>query len=78
MEGETGGDPMGDQKWVRRSLRHLSAELESQGHQASRMTVRRMLKKLKYSLKANVKRLTGPPHPDRDRQFEYLQAQKKA
>jgi len=76
---------MGDQKWVRSSLRRLSAELESQGHlrseslrQASRMTVRRMLKKLKYSLKANVKRLTGPPHPDRDRQFEYLQAQKKA
>ena len=37
-----------------------------------------MLKKLKYSLKANVKRLTGPHHPDRDRQFEYLQAQKEA
>lgn len=78
MEGETGGDPMGDQKWVRSSLRRLSAELESQGHQASRMTVRRMLKKLKYSLKANVKRLTGPPHPDRDRQFEYIAAQKQA
>ncbi len=78
MEGETGGDPMGDQRWVRSSLRRLSAELESQGHQASRMTVRRMLKKLHYSLKANVKRLTGPPHPDRDRQFEYLAAQKEA
>jgi len=34
VEGETGGDPMGDQKWVRSSLRRLSAELESQGHQA--------------------------------------------
>jgi len=78
VEGETGGDPMGDQKWVRSSLRCLSAELESQGHRASRMTVRRMLKKLKYSLKANVKRLTGPPHPDRDRQFEYIAAQKEA
>ncbi len=78
VEGETGGDPMGEQRWVRSSLRRLSAELESQGHQASRMTVRRMLKKLKYSLKANVKRLTGSPHPDRDRQFEYLQAQKEA
>ena len=69
---------MGDRRWVRSSLRHLSGELESQGHQASRMTVRRMLKKLHYSLKANVKRLTGPPHPDRDRQFEYLAAQKEA
>ena len=42
------------------------------------MTVSRLLKKLEYSLKANVKQLTGPPHPDRDRQFEYLQAQKEA
>ena len=69
---------MGGQKWVRSSLRHLSAELENQGHQASRMTVRRLLKKLEYSLKANVKRLTGAPHPDRDRQFEYVAAQKGA
>jgi hypothetical protein len=78
VEDETGGDPMGDQKWVRSSLRHLSAELESLGHQASPMTVRRLLKKLEYFLKANVKRLTGPPHPDRDSQFRYIQVQKKS
>lgn len=78
VEDETGGDPMGDQKWVRSGLRHLSAELESLGHQASPMTVRRLLKKLEYSLKANVKRLTGPPHPDRDSQFKHIQAQKQA
>ena len=69
---------MGDQKWVRSRLRRLSDELESKGHQASRMTVRRLLKKLEYSRKANVKRLTGQPHPDRDRQFEYIAAQKEA
>lgn len=45
VEAETGGDPMGGQKWVRRSLRQLSRELKSQGHQASPMTVRRLLKK---------------------------------
>jgi hypothetical protein len=28
-------------------------------------------------LYANRKRFTGPPHPDRDTQFEYLQAQKQ-
>jgi hypothetical protein len=28
------------------------------------------------SLKANRKRFTGPPHPDRDRQFGYIQQQK--
>ena len=69
---------MEDQKWVRSSLRHLSTELESQGHQASPMTLRRVLKKMKHSLKANVKRLTGPPHRDRDRQISCIQAHKQA
>ena len=29
------------------------------------------------SLKANRKRFTGPPHPDRDRQFRYISKQKR-
>ena len=57
---------------------HLSAELKSMGHAASRMTVSRLLRKQDYSLKANVKRLCGPAHPDRERQFEYIEAQKQA
>jgi len=36
------------------------------------MTVRRLLQELEYSLQANSKRFTGPPHPDRDRQFRYI------
>jgi hypothetical protein len=36
------------------------------------MTVRRLLQDLEYSLQANSKRFTGPPHPDRDRQFRYI------
>lgn len=35
-------------------------------------TVGRLLNKAGYSLRANVKRLTGPPHPDRDRQFRFV------
>lgn len=69
---------MGEYKWTRNSLRHLSAELKSMGHAASRMTVSRLLRKQDYSLKANVKRLCGPAHPDRERQFEYIEAQKQA
>jgi len=41
------------------------------------MTVRRLLKARGFSLRANVKRLSGPPHPDRDRQFRYIQRQKR-
>jgi hypothetical protein len=33
---------------------------------------------MEYSLKANVKRLSGPPHPDREQQFQYIQAQRAA
>lgn len=34
--------------------------------------------KKEYSLRANVKRLTGPPHPDRDRQFQVINATREA
>ena len=43
----------------------------------SHSTVRRLLRKLGYSLRANVKRLSGPPHPDRDRQFRYIQRKQR-
>ena len=28
---------------------------------------------MKYSLRTNVKRLTGKPHPHRDRQYRFIQ-----
>ena len=59
-------------KFVRRSLRTLSAGLEALGHTACPTTVAEWLRELGYNLRVNVKRLTGPPHPDRDRQFRYL------
>lgn len=33
----------------------------------------RLLKPLGYSLKTNIKRLIGKPHPDRDRQYRFIQ-----
>jgi len=71
-EPATGGDPMSGDQFVRRSLRNLSDELAALGHQACPTTVAGLLRELGYNLRVNVKRLTGPPHPDRDRQFRYL------
>ncbi len=68
---------MSEQKWVRSSLRHLSAELSKNGHSACPKTVARLLKRAKYSLKVNSKRLAGAQHPDRSLQFEYIEAQKQ-
>jgi hypothetical protein len=73
---ETGGSPMGGPKWVRRSLRHLSKDLHKQGHQACPNTVGRLLRDRRFSLRANVKRLSGKPNPDRNRQFQHIQTQR--
>jgi len=40
--------------------------------------VARLLKKADYSLKVNSKRLAGAQRPDRNTQFEYIQAQKNS
>jgi hypothetical protein len=77
VEGETGGDPMSAKKWVRSNLRSLSKSLDKLGFPVGYVTVGRLLKELEYSLKANRKRFTGSPHPDRDRQFRYIERVKK-
>jgi len=58
--------------YVRRSLQHLSDALAERGHAACPTTVADLLDDLGYSMRVNVKRLTGPYHPDRDKQFHYL------
>jgi len=78
VEAEIAGDPMGGTRLVRRSLRNLSRELRGLNHQACPTTVGRLLRKQGYSPKSNNKKITGPPHPDRDTQFKYIEAQKKA
>lgn len=74
---ETAGAPTSEQKWVRSSLRHLCEQLGVKGHHVCPTTVGRLLKELDYSLKANVKRLAGSQHPDRDTQFAYIDGQKQ-
>jgi DDE family transposase len=68
----TGGDPMTEALYVRRSLQYFSAALADRGHAACPTTVADLLRELGYRLRVNVKRLTGPYHPDRDTQFHYL------
>lgn len=76
VEPVTGGNPMTTDKYVRRSLQTLSDELADWSHQASPNTIAGLLRGLEYNLHVNVKRFTGPPHPDRNRQFEYIEKMK--
>jgi hypothetical protein len=79
VEPETAGDPMGEQKWVRSSLRHLSRRLAAAGHPASRPTVRRLLVQQGYALHVNDKQMEASAHhPDRDAQFAHLATQRQA
>jgi hypothetical protein len=65
---------MSDAKYVRSSLQTLSDELAACGHAACPTTVAALLRELDYNLYVNVKRFTGPAHPDRDTQFRYIRA----
>jgi len=75
VEPVTRGDPMSPLRWTCKSLRQLAAELVTMGFSVSYRTVGRLLKQLKYSLQGNRKTLEGAQHPDRNAQFEYINAQ---
>jgi hypothetical protein len=64
---------MGHTTVVRPSLQALSMSLGQRGFSACPATVARLLRDLGYSPRINVKRFTGPDHPDRDRQFRNIE-----
>jgi DDE family transposase len=72
------GDPESLLLWTSRSVRHLAARLREQGHAVHFTTVAKLLGLLGYSLQANVKTREGSSHPDRDAQFEHINAVAKA
>ena len=74
IEPETRGDPESPLRWTTKSVRRLAAELERSGHRVSYRIVADLLHELGYSLQANRKVLEGTHHPDRNAQFEHLNA----
>ena len=68
------GDPAAPRRWVSKSQRHLSAALAQQGFTAGQTLVGRLLVKLEFSLQANRKTREGTQHPDRNAQFEHINA----
>ena len=77
LEHETAGDPVSGLKWTRKTTQKVADELKSLGIRVGRTTVGRLLKKMKYSLKANQKKIAAGNGPDRNEQFEYISRRRK-
>jgi len=71
----TRGHPESPLRWTCKSTRRLARELCRQGHPISDRTVAALLIEMGYSLQANRKTREGSSHPDRNAQFEYINAQ---
>ena len=75
VEPTSRGDPEAPLRWTIKSTRVLAAELVRQKHPVSYHTVGALLNEAGYSLQANRKTREGGQHPDRNAQFEYINAQ---
>lgn len=74
IEPTTRGDPESPLRWTCKSTRRLADELTRQRHPVSVNTVASLLRQAGYSLQANRKKREGAAHPDRNAQFEHINA----
>jgi len=74
VDPETRGDPESPLRWTCKSRAKLAAALSKQGWEVSSTSVGRMLNKLGYRLQSVRKRNEGASHPDRNAQFEHINA----
>ncbi len=74
VDPATLGDPMRPLIWVSKSMEKLAAALTEMGHPISADTVRKELVKLGFSRQSNRKAEEGSKHPDRNAQFDYINA----
>jgi hypothetical protein len=74
-EPATMGDPERPLKWVSKSPAKLADALHAQGHAVSPNTISKLLEdRLGYSRQVNRKTHEGASHPDRNAQFEHINA----
>ena len=74
IDPTTRGDPMSPLRWTCKSTQELARALTGQGHALSPRTVGRLLNAAGYSLQGNRKTKEGADHPDRNAQFEHINA----
>src|SRR4249920_337552 len=74
LEPATMGDPMRPLRWVSKSHAKLAAGLVAMGHQIGKSSIAKLLDILEYHRQVNRKTLEGSRNPDRDAQFEHINA----
>src|ERR1700730_16916106 len=74
VEPATLGDPVRPLLWVSKSLDKLASALTEMGHAISPNSVRKLLTEIGFSRQVNRKADEGKSHPDRNAQFEYINA----
>jgi hypothetical protein len=74
VEPLTRGDPMSALRWTCKSTARLAEELTNKGHAVTDRTVARLLREMDYTLQVTQKTREGASHPDRNAQFEYINA----
>ena len=74
LQPATMGDPMRPLRWVSKSHAKLAAARCAMGHQIAKSSIPKLLDLLQYRRQVNRKTLEGSRNPDRDAQFEHINA----
>jgi hypothetical protein len=74
LKAPTMGDPMRPLLWVSKSHAKLAAALCAMGHQIAKSSIPKLLSSLNYRRQVNRKTLEDSRNPDRDAQFEHINA----
>jgi Rhodopirellula transposase DDE domain len=75
VEPATLGDPVRPLLWVSKSLDKLASALNAMGRSICPNSVRKLLAEIGFSRQVNRKAIEGASHPDRNAQFEYVNAE---
>jgi hypothetical protein len=80
LEYETAGDPVTGLKWTKKTTEKIADELRLNGINVCANTVRKLLKKMNYSLRVNHNKKSSTVTvtvDERDQQFTYIKDQRK-
>ena len=72
LQDATAGDPISGLKWTRKTTRKLAEELKDKDFQVGHSTIPRLVRKLRYTLRSNQKRLSRKQDERRDEQMRHL------